>query len=444
MPRRACLASVLLLASALPVLAEGPLLLAEGSRITPITPYAVDPPTSIPRGMQQPKEGQPWPIRLMIAPLRRGMFIRLPIIDTDPNRGVTYGVMPIWVLQEAGGDRIEHIWAPSLTYNETFKATPTFRYYHYPTPDADLMLRASISQVKDREVMGEYHDRNFQGFDYEVGLKAQYDVNGSRRFFGVGPDAPASAESNYVSDVIQLQTLFGLPLVRDYGWIGKVSHHIAGVSISDGPVSRIPDISRIFPGAAPVHRHQSSNFRLSLDYDTRDHDVTTGNGSFVGVFGETSQRGIGSEYVFQRYGLDLRHFHPWSRAAKQVTVGNLKFQQVSGDPPFWLLPQLGGKYVHRGYGEGRFVDRGMVTAQLEHRYTFYSVKVAGVTTEFEAAPFCGVGTVFHAPASASARYARPVVGGAVRAVARPQVVGSVDFGVGQEGVTAFMDINYSF
>jgi hypothetical protein len=37
-----------------------------------------------------------------------------------------------------------------------------------------------------------------------------------------------------------------------------------------------------------------------------------------------------------------------------------------------------------------------------------------------------------------------VFGTSLRAVAKPQVVGSLDFGVGREGLAVFMDINYSF
>ena len=81
---------------------------------------------------------------------------------------------------------------------------------------------------------------------------------------------------------------------------------------------------------------------------------------------------------------------------------------------------------------------------MEQRFTFYKAKMADVSTEFEVAPFVGLGTVFDRPETMQGRYARPVVGTAVRAVARPQVVGSVDVGVGQEGVAVFMDINYSF
>ena len=137
-------------------------------------------------------------------------------------------------------------------------------------------------------------------------------------------------------------------------------------------------------------------------------------------------------------------FHPWRGRRRSVTAAQVRYEQLLGDAPFWLQPRLGGKYTHRAYGDGRYIDRGMVSTTLEQRLTLAQVKTAGVTTELEVAPFVGVGTVFSSPKRAARRYARPVFGGSVRAVARPQVVGSLDFGVGQEGVAIFMDINYSF
>ena len=86
----------------------------------------------------------------------------------------------------------------------------------------------------------------------------------------------------------------------------------------------------------------------------------------------------------------------------------------------------------------------MATLNIEQRFKLLEHKTAGVTTEFQLAPFIGLGEVFDNPNRAAARYARPVVGAAIRAVAKPQVVGSIDFGVGREGLAVFMDINYSF
>ncbi len=85
-----------------------------------------------------------------------------------------------------------------------------------------------------------------------------------------------------------------------------------------------------------------------------------------------------------------------------------------------------------------------MTASLEERVTIHKIPLAGVTTEFEVAPYFELGTVAGAPRRFAGRYARPVLGTAFRAIARPQVVGSIDVGVGREGPNVFMDINYSF
>ncbi|MBI5202556.1 MAG: BamA/TamA family outer membrane protein [Elusimicrobia bacterium] len=411
----------------------------------PTSDYDVAPPTAVPRAITEERPAQPWPVRLMVHNINKGMFIGLPIIDTDPNRGVTMGVMPIWVVKKDNSDRIQQIWAPSLTYNKTFKATPTFRFYTYPTRESNLTLRGSISQVTDRELMGEWHDRDFQGSGWETGLRVQYNVDGSRRFFGVGPASTTGDESNYKEDFMLLRSLIGAPLGgKDSNWMAKLSHSLLGMKVANGPISAIPAIDKRFPGAAPEKHHQNSNVKLGVDYDSRDHDVTTSEGTYGGFFFESSQKPIGSEYGYQQYAVDFRHWRPWNTERKHVSTGMLRFTQIQGYAPFWLMPQLGGKYIHRAYGEGRFIDRGIVSLQLEHRYTFASVKTAGVSTDFELAPFTGVGTVFNEPGVANSKYLRPLVGGAIRAVARPQVVGSIDFGVGQEGMTAFMDINYSW
>lgn len=105
---------------------------------------------------------------------------------------------------------------------------------------------------------------------------------------------------------------------------------------------------------------------------------------------------------------------------------------------------MGGKYSLRSYGDGRYVDRGMATLNAEERFKVFEAKTAGVTTELQVAPFVGVGQVFDNPGRVAVKYARPVAGTAFRAVAKPQVVGSVDIGYGREGVAVFTDINYSF
>jgi hypothetical protein len=119
-------------------------------------------------------------------------------------------------------------------------------------------------------------------------------------------------------------------------------------------------------------------------------------------------------------------------------------QLLGATPPFWILPTLGGKYSLRSYGDGRYTDRGVAAVNAEERFKVYEAKTSGVTTELQIAPFVGVGQAFDNPGRTALKYARPVTGAAFRAVAKPQVVGSVDIGYGREGVAVFTDINYSF
>lgn len=406
----------------------------------------VAPERDFPKAVRQApaQDETPRIVRWMIKPLRRGMFIRLPIMDTDPNRGVTIGVMPIWVLQGETDDRIQQIHAPSLTYNKNFQIIPTYRFYYYPQEDATLVTRASYSKY-EREALAEYEDGSIFGTDFDVYGRLQYNVDAGQRFFGFGPDSSKTAESNYREEYTQYKLGGGMPLYHGSAWRLRYNKHYQSGRFTEGSLPNLPDFALSFPGQLSRRYQQINENRFSLDYDTRDHGVTTSRGLLLKTFAEYSVRGFESQYDYSRYGLDARWFRPWESDKDKVFAIQAKFEQLLGPPaPFWVQSRLGGKYSLRAYGDGRYIDRGMAAVNVEQRFKVYEAKTAGVTTELQLAPFAGVGEVFDHPNRAAARYARPVVGAAVRAVAKPQVVGSVDFGVGREGLAVFMDINYSF
>ena len=400
------------------------------------------PPRGIPADIQKPQPPAPY-LRWMLHPLKRGMSITLPIIDTDPNRGITIGFMPIWVFKEEGGERIKQIHAPSITYNKNFQATPTYRYYYYPYNDTAIQARGSMGKF-EHEAMGDLQSHSFAKTRYDVALRVQYNVDAGGHFFGVGPDSPKNAETNYKSDFLLIRGGWGTPVFGDSGWRVHAGDAMTAQKVENGPLTGFKGFRDTFPNQAPEHRHQSNELRAVLDYDSRDNKVTTTEGAYLQLFNDHAVRGFLSEYDFSRSGMDGRYFYKWNTEKKRVTALNLHFEQLLGNAPFWLLPSLGGKYSQRAYGEGRYVDRSMIVLNAEQRFTFYETKMGGVTTEFELAPLAGVGTVADNPGRYSAKYLRPVVGGAIRAVARPQVVGSVDLGVGREGLKVFTDINYSF
>ena len=407
-----------------------------GPQLVPLRAF----PTAV---QQAPKQDDtPAIVRWMIRPLRRGMFIRLPVMDTDPNRGITGGIMPIWVIQGENDDRIKAIHAPSLTYNHDFGFIPTLRYYSYPKEDASLVLIGSWSK-HEREFGGEYMDQSVSGTEHNLLLRVQYNIDAGQRFYGFGPDSAKRSEANYKEDYVQYRWGAGTSVVKGSKLRVNLSQHFQSGRILDGPLANFTRFRTAYPGQFSPVRQQTNENRLALEYDDRDHGVTTERGTFFQTYAEASLRGFASAYDYERYGLDYRWFKPWAK--DKVLALQMKYEQLLGQtPPFWLLPRLGGKYSLRSYGNGRYIDRGMAVANVEQRFKIFEEKMGGVTTEFQLAPFAGAGTVFDNPERAAARYVRAVVGAGVRAVAKPQVVGSIDFGVGREGLAVFMDINYSF
>lgn len=389
-------------------------------------------------------ESQPLPLRWMLQPLKRGIFVRLPIVDTDPNRGITYGVMPIAVLQGKHDDRIEQIHAPSLTYNKQFGVNPTYRYYYYPREDASFVGRVSRAKF-EHEVMAQYEDRGIMNTPYDVFGRFQQTLDAGQRFFGFGPDSGRTNEANYTQNYWLFKTGVGTPLWKDSPWRAHFSDRYEASKVDNGPIRNLADFSALYPGQVARHTEQTNESRINIDYDTRDHAVTTGRGVYGNVFAEAAVRGYLSQYDYTRYGLDGRWFHPSDAHPDRVFAIQGIYEQLLGPtPPFWLLPSLGGKYSLRSYGDGRYTDRGMAAINAEERFKLFEARTAGVTTELQLAPFVGVGQVFDTPGRAALKYTRPVMGAAIRAVAKPQVVGSVDIGVGREGVAVFTDINYSF
>ncbi len=407
---------------------------------------AVNQPINPAPDVQVSTESQTPPyLRWMLEPRKNGILVRLPIVDTDPNRGTTFGVLPILVIEDPETNRITQIHAPSLTYNADFGLEPTYRYYYYPTSEASFSLRASEGKY-EREAMTEYSDRHVFGTPYDVFLRFHYNVDAGPRFYGLGPDSPKGDEANDLQEYFTYKWSVGTPVAEGSNWRVHVGERYESSRILDGPLPGLPAFNEEFPAQFSNRYQQTNESRATLDYDSRDSLTTTTRGVFVQTYIETSARGFLSQYDYSRCGADGRWFRPWTSDPSKVFALQYQYQQILGPtpPPFWLLPSLGGKYSLRAYGEGRYVDRGETSFNVEQRFTVLEEKMAGVTTEIQIAPFAGVGTVFDSPATAQFAYLRPVVGTAFRAVAKPQVVGSVDVGYGQEGAAVFMDINYSF
>jgi hypothetical protein len=370
------------------------------------------------------------------------IFVWLPAISTDPNTGPTYGILPVLVLSEPVHHHIRHLFAPSYTYNALFGETVTGRYYFYPTDQSQLYTTVSDSTRTNRTVKMRYEDSAFLGGRAYIRAEGYYDGDGSKRFFGVGPGTLSGGESGYTGLNKVIHTDMGVNFLNS--WRASLGLRYRRMGTDPNIVSGIPDLATKYPGIPGLSEENTIVQEFHLLWDSRDYPVTPSRGSSGEIFFEKTTLAWGSNADYIRYGIEGKRFFPWMDG-KQNTVIHGLYDWVNGpNIPFYELATLGGRDTLRGYGEGRFNDQGRILFNVEQRMELTTLSMMGVQARFEAGPFFDLGTVFPRPEAIERKDFRPVWGGSFRAVVKPNVVGSVDVGVGKEGIGVYVGIDYPF
>src|SRR3989344_9612555 len=96
-------------------------------------------------------------INVMIAASPGKTRVYLPAPSSDPNSGLTVGILPVFLFVDKM-EVIRHILAPSLTYNHTFGINSTMRHYWYPHKNAQMFIIASYATETNRRITFRYED----------------------------------------------------------------------------------------------------------------------------------------------------------------------------------------------------------------------------------------------------------------------------------------------
>lgn len=125
-------------------------------------------------------------------------------------------------------------------------------------------------------------------------------------------------------------------------------------------------------------------------FDSRDNPFYPRKGWYVEstVFGE--HRITGSDFAYLRASIDGAKY--FRLAHRNVLVVQVLAQFTAGRSPFFLLPQIGGSRLLRGYPAGRYRDQHLLIAQGEWRFP--------LIWRLKAAVFAGTGSVFGSPGEA--------------------------------------------
>ncbi len=381
-------------------------------------------------------------INVMIAASPGKTRVYLPAPSSDPNSGVTVGVLPVFLFVD-DKEVVRHILAPSLTYNKIFKANATFRYYWYPRPGSQFFTLASYALETDRRFTLRYEDPKF--FRDWLYFKFDYTIHrdGANRFFGFGSDSQLGSQSNYTLRDNHLETIAGINFLEYFRF--TLGHRFRFAEVVDGPIDSLPKISRFNPLPAGVDNPQTTMAQqVTLSYDSRDLAVAPIRGHYFQIYAEQAGR-IGGEVKYERLGADLRGYYPF-RNARFVTVwrGLVEGENGNDSVPLYEREWLGGKDTLRGFGEGRFIDNHKMMLTLEERIRFYTLKAFNVNIDFEVAPFYEAGTVYREQDKFRPADLHHVWGVGFRSIVRPNVVGDIEVGYSEQGVALFVGIDYPF
>ncbi len=383
-------------------------------------------------------------LRRVTLDTRNGPVIFLPTADSSRDLGPSFGIMPVFAIRKRGTADMKAVVVPSLSYNNNLGNTLTYRHYIFPDEQRYFILRASLSQRVERELMAYYYTPHFLDSDVRLSWEPKHWVTGKPSFYGMGINSLRSMKANYALNVTGEELTVDLPLVKKLFF--NVTHSFFVKKISDGPVdsAQVSErFSALYESAARLTNFHTNRF--SLVYDDTDHLYLPRIGTYASASVLYSNKKLGADYEYRTYALQAKSYYNYKEEGRFVTAVHALFQYQRGaELPFYALPQLGEGTGLRMAGDGRFTDRAKCVFTIEERITLSRSPFFKFISETEITPFLDVGTVFSKPSAFGAGHLKYSPGIGARLVIRPQLVATVDFATGSEGSNAIVKIGYPF
>lgn len=106
-----------------------------------------------------------------------------------------------------------------------------------------------------------------------------------------------------------------------------------------------------------------------LNYDNRDRIFFPTQGVYLETVLFYNGGALGSDFNFSKLYLDASYF--WNYAKKHIIGVNFYAELTQGTAPFNQLSLLGGTKRMRGFFEGRFRDKQLLSSQAEYRFPIF-------------------------------------------------------------------------
>jgi len=369
--------------------------------------------------------------------------IPLPIIATSPNEGITLGALSAFLLHNAK-DEVSTLSAAQVNYNQNFGTTFTLYAAFFPSPQTSWEFNVSKSTNINQDYEFKIRDKRLMDEKLEFFVFPYIFTDGSARFFGFQSDSLTENETNYDDEEFGVTTTVGYDITKHLQI--QFGERIRKVNIGRGAVDSLPFIRDRYtnygvPGISGFTAHAQ---KLAIIYSTLDSKDMPTEGIYAKASIESSLKALGSSCDYRHYEGEIKGYLPLAEA-RYITVVRLMYNQTLGNSvPFLERSILGGENTLRGYGRNRFIDSSFFLLNLEERIRLFRWSVFNVNTDWEVAPFIDLGAVMESLDTISTRNFEFNPGIGFRAVVRPNIVGRVDIGFGNDGPAVFVGLGYPF
>lgn len=369
-------------------------------------------------------------------------YFPVPAVGTSKNDGSDAGLIVPFLITEPDGD-LKYLVAPMFIYNTIVGARGTLNLFRYDPGGRELRAVASWSERIERRFQFSYVDPGFSNGRYSVAVSAAYFKNATVRFFGLGPTTTLEDQTNYTAPEIRANWKFGV-YANEVTQIAVSQRYRQMQSIQRGATD-LPFTASVFPTVSGVQGAAILGERITFYYDTRNNLVTPTDGMSIMAYAEINNNfHPGAEPLYSRYEIEIKKMFA-SESKRAILVVRADLQATLGsDVPFYEQSSLGGQNNLRGYGVDRYIDKQLLSLSIEERIHVLRTRLAGVTADFEIAPFLDTGQVFSSYKDMSFKDYRMTPGIGFRGIIRPNVVGRIDYGYSKEGGAVFAGLDFPY
>lgn len=369
-------------------------------------------------------------------------YFPVPSVSSTRNDGSDAGLLVPILITDPDGE-LKYIVAPMIIQNSIVGTRGALNVFRYEPGGREMRFIGSFTERIERKVVFSYADPAFNQGRYSLNFGASFFKNATSRFFDLGQSTQESKETNYTARETRLNWRFGVH-ANEVTQIA-VGQRFRDVRLQKGATD-LPFTGDRFPSVDGVQGESLIlGHRATFYYDTRNNLVTPTDGMAVTAYAELNQSlRNGDHPVYSRYELEVKKLFP-SESKRAILVVRADLQATIGSQvPFFEQSSLGGQNNLRGYGVDRFIDKHLVSLSIEERIHLARAKIAGVSADFEIAPFLDTGQVFSDYKDVSFNGYRMTPGIGFRGVVRPNVVGRVDYGYSREGGAIFAGLDFPY